>query len=126
MDNGSSAGVAAALGIPLILCILAIVVFEVVACWRIFVKAGQPGWATLIPIYNFYVILKIAGRPGWWLLLMIIPLVNVVIAIITWIDVAKAFGKGAGFGWGLALLGGIFIPILGFGGAEYRAAGAQA
>jgi hypothetical protein len=125
MQNGAS-GMVAALGIPLVLSMIAIVVLEIAAMWRMFVKAGRPGWATLIPIYNFFVILKIAGRPGWWLLLLIVPFVNIVVAIITWIDIARAFGKGTGFGWGLALLGGIFVPILGFGDAQYRPATAQA
>ena len=84
---------------------LAIVVAVIAGVWKTFAKAGQPGWAAIIPIYNVYILLKIANRPWWWLLLMLIPLVNLVIAIIVAIDVAKAFGKGAGFGIGLALLG---------------------
>jgi hypothetical protein len=98
---------------------LAIVVAVIAGVWKTFAKAGQPGWAAIIPIYNVYILLKIANRPWWWLLLMLIPLVNLVIAIIVAIDVAKAFGKGAGFGIGLALLGFIFYPILGFGSATY-------
>ncbi|HRI81862.1 MAG TPA: DUF5684 domain-containing protein [Opitutaceae bacterium] len=98
---------------------LAIVVAVIAGVWKTFAKAGQPGWAAIIPIYNVYILLKIANRPWWWLLLMLIPLVNLVIAIIVAIDVAKAFGKGAGFGIGLALLGLIFYPILGFGSATY-------
>ena len=73
------------------------------AGWKVFTKAGQPGWAILIPFYNTYVLLKIVGRPGWWLVLMFIPLVNIVIAIIVAIDLAKSFGKSL---YGLsALLG---------------------
>jgi hypothetical protein len=81
--------------------------------WKVFAKAGHPGWAAIIPIYNMYVWCKIVGRPGWWVILMLIPLVNIVVAIIVCIDMAKSFGKGAGFGIGLALLGIIFLPILG-------------
>jgi hypothetical protein len=88
--------------------------------WKVFSKAGQPGWASLIPIYNAYVLCKVAGRPGWWILLMLIPIVNIVIFILVAIDVAKAFGKGAGFGIGLLLLPIIFYPILGFGSAQYQ------
>ncbi|MBP6507419.1 MAG: hypothetical protein KA257_07620 [Opitutaceae bacterium] len=99
---------------------LAIIVLVIAGVWKTFVKAGQPGWAAIIPIYNAYILLKIAGRPGWWLILLLIPLVNIVIAIIAAIDVAKAFGKGTGFGLGLALLGFIFYPILGFGDATYH------
>ncbi|MBL9215108.1 MAG: hypothetical protein JNG83_06495 [Opitutaceae bacterium] len=103
---------------------IAVIIFFVAAIWKVFVKAGQPGWAAIIPIYNIYILLKIAGRPGWWLLLLLIPLVNLVVSIMVGIDVAKAFGKGAGFGVGLALLGFIFYPILGFGSATYLGAGA--
>jgi hypothetical protein len=99
---------------------LAFAVFIIAALWKVFVKAGRPGWAAIIPVYNSYVLIKIAHRPGWWLLLFIIPLVNLVFLIILAIDVAKAFGKGAGFGCGLAFLGFIFYPILGFGSATYR------
>ena len=92
--------------------------------WKVFTKAGQPGWATMIPIYNVYVLLKIAGRSGWWLLLMFIPFVNFIIIIRSCIAMAEKFGKGAGFGLGLAFLGFIFFPILGFGSARYQGAGA--
>jgi hypothetical protein len=102
------------------LCYFALIVFVIASIWKVFAKAGQPGWASLIPFYNFYVMLQIAGKPGWWLLLLFIPLVNVIIAIIVAIEIAKAFGKGAGFGLGLAFLGFIFYPILGFGSATYQ------
>jgi hypothetical protein len=92
----------------------------IVAMWKIFTKAGQPGWACLIPFYNIYVLCKIVGRPGWWLILMLIPFVNVIIGIILCIDLAKSFGKGVGFGLGLIFLSFIFYPILGFGSAQYQ------
>src|SRR6266852_5572848 len=98
---------------------LAIAVIIIAGAWKVFAKAGKPGWAVLIPIYNVVVMLKIVGRPLWWLVLMLIPAVNLVIGIIVCIDMAKSFGKGAGFGVGLALLGPIFYPILGFGDARY-------
>ncbi|MGC2626644.1 MAG: DUF5684 domain-containing protein, partial [Candidatus Udaeobacter sp.] len=88
------------------------------AWWKIFTKAGQPGWACIIPIYNLYIWCKIVGRPWWWLLLMLIPFVNFIIAIILLIDLAKSFGKGVGFGIGLLLLPFIFFTILGFGSAQ--------
>ena len=99
---------------------LLIALLLIVAMWKVFTKAGQPGWASIIPIYNLYVWCKIVGRPGWWIILLFIPLVNFIIAIILSIDLAKSFGKGAGFGIGLALLGIIFVPILGFGSAQYQ------
>jgi hypothetical protein len=111
--------------VPLVLCYLAVVIFEIVAFWKVYTKAGQPGWAVLIPIYNYYVFLKIAGKPGWWLLLMLIPLVNLIIAIIVVLEVAKAFGKGTGFGLGMIFLGPIFYPILGYGSATYQGAVAK-
>ncbi len=94
----------------------------IIAMWKVFTKAGQPGWAAIIPIFNLYVLCKVAGRPGWWLILMLIPFVNLIIYIIVCIDVAKNFGKGAGFGIGLTFLGFIFFPILGFGSATYQGA----
>jgi Family of unknown function (DUF5684) len=97
-----------------------VVLFMLVAMWKVFTKAGQPGWAILIPIYNLYVMCKIAGRPGWWLILYFIPVVNLIIIIIICLDIAKNFGKGAGFGIGLLLLPIIFYPILGFGSATYQ------
>lgn len=108
----------------LIIVWLAIAVLMIAAMWKVFTKAGQPGWASIIPIYNLYVMCKIAGRPGWWVILMLIPLVNFIILIIVFIDIAKAFGKGVGFGLGLVFLGIIFFPILGFGSAQYQSTGA--
>src|SRR6476620_10999988 len=93
---------------------------QIVAMWKVFTKAGEPDWASIIPIYNIYIWCKIVGRPWWWILLMLIPLVNFIICIILCIDLAKSFGKGVGFGLGLALLGIIFFPILGFGSAQYQ------
>jgi len=99
---------------------LLVALLMIVALWKIFTKAGQPGWASLIPIYNIYIWCKIVGRPGWWVILMLIPFVNFIIAIILCIDLAKSFGNGVGFGVGLAFLGIIFFPILGFGSAQYQ------
>jgi len=99
---------------------LLVAVLLIVALWKIFTKAGQPGWASLIPIYNIYIWCKIVGRPGWWVILMLIPFVNFIIAIILCIDLAKSFGHVVGFGVGLAFLGIIFFPILGFGSAQYQ------
>jgi Family of unknown function (DUF5684) len=98
---------------------LAVVIFYIAAGWKVFVKAGEPGWGILVPIYNLYLICKIAGRPEWWLILFFIPLINIVIGLIIAMDLAKAFSKSSGFGIGLWLLGIIFVPILGFGSAQY-------
>lgn len=99
---------------------LVFVAILLVAMWKIFVKAGKPGWAAIVPIYNGIVLLEIVGRPIWWIVLMLIPFVNIVIGIILAIDLAKSFGKSGGFAAGLILLSFIFYPILGFGSATYK------
>ncbi len=76
---------------------LLIALLVIVAMWKVFTKAGQPGWATIIPIYNLYIWCKIVGRPWWWILLMLIPFVNFIILIILNIDLAKSFGAGESF-----------------------------
>ena len=103
-----------------VLLYLGIIILTIAGLWKTFEKAGHPGWAAIIPIYNIYIMCKIADKPGWWLVLFLIPFVNIIIAIILYIALAEKFGKGAGFGIGLALLGFIFFPILGFGDAEYQ------
>ena len=102
------------------ICWFVFAILMIAALWKVFTKAGQPGWASIIPILNTYFLCKIAGRPGWWVILMLIPFVNFIIWIILCIDVAKSFGKGVGFGIGLLLLPIIFFPILGFGSAQYQ------
>jgi len=99
---------------------LAFIIFLIASGWKVFEKAGQPGWAVIVPIYNYLTILKIVGKPWWWLLLLFIPGVNLVISI--WVTnlISKSFGKGNGFTVGLLLLSFIFWPILGFGDAEYE------
>lgn len=88
--------------------------------WKAFEKAGKPGWGAIIPIYNLILMLEIAGKPLWWIILYLIPIVNIVIGILVSIEIAQKFGKDSGFGIGLALLGFIFWPILGFGDATYQ------
>lgn len=99
---------------------LALGVLVIVSLWKVFTKAGKPGWAAIVPFYNIWVLLEVAGRPGWWLILYFIPLVNIVIAIIVALDVAKAFGKSGAFGFfGLFLFGFVGYPMLAFGNAKY-------
>src|SRR5687767_1108037 len=88
-SNGGSGLVALAFG----LLVIAFVAFIIVGAWRLYEKAGHPGWSALIPIYSYYILLKIAGRPGWWLLLVFVPFVNIVVQVIVAVDVAKAFGR---------------------------------
>ena len=93
----------------------------IVAIWKVFMKARQPGWAAIIPIYNIIVFLKVANRPWWWLLLMLIPIVNIVILIIVSIDMGKSFGKGGAWSFFLLLVLSIIgYLILAFGKSEYK------
>lgn len=99
---------------------LALILLVVAGLWKVFTKAGQPGWAAIIPIVNLYFLLKINGRPWWWLLLLLIPIVSVVVSIIMWVELARSFGRGVLFALGLIFLPIIFIPVLGFGESEYQ------
>ena len=102
-------------------------VVGIIVMWKVFTKAGQPGWASIIPIYNLYVLTQIGGRPGWWTILLLIPGVNVIVFAILSIDIAKSFGKDAVFGVvGLWLFSIIGFAILAFGGAQYRGPAALA
>jgi uncharacterized membrane protein YhaH (DUF805 family) len=116
-QSGADAGPA---GTIIMVVYLALLVLIFAAMWRTFSKAGQPGWAAIIPIYNVIVLLRIVGRPWWWLLLMFIPIVSLIILIIVYNDLSKAFGHGVGFTLGLIFLPFIFLPILGFGGSQYQ------
>ena len=103
----------------LAICGLAIVVFVIAGLWKVYEKAGQPGWACIVPIYNIIILLRIVGKPWWWLLLMCIPYVGLVWSIWTYNMLSKSFGKDEGFTVGLVLLSPVFFPILGFGDARY-------
>ena len=100
-----------------------IYVLLIIAMWKIFTKAGKPGWASIVPIYNVIVIFQIIGLNPWLLLLYLIPVVNFVVAIVFSImqasRLSKAFGKGTGFALGLFFLNPIFLLMLGFGDSKY-------
>jgi len=124
-------GAAAAVGIMALLAammvpLLILMAIYIISMWKIFTKAGQPGWAAIVPIYNIIVQLNVQGRPTWWIIWWLIPFVNYVgifvMAIITGLDLAKRFGKGGGFAAGLILLAPIFLLILAFGSAQYQGA----
>jgi len=101
---------------------LVIAVIVIAGMWKVFAKAGEPGWAAIIPIYNIYIICKITAKPIWWLILLVVcPPVGFVILILLTVALAKSFGKGVGFAIGLILLPFVFYPILGFGDATYTA-----
>ncbi len=99
---------------------IALAIFEIAAMWKVFTKAGQPGWAAIIPIYNIYIMTKVGGKPGYWTLLCLIPGVNIIFGIWLYNMISKSFGHDEGFTVGLVLLGIIFWPILGFGSSKYR------
>ncbi len=108
----------AAMGIIFILVfvlfILAIIILQIAGIWKTFEKAGKPGWAAIIPIYNYIVMAEISGKPSWWGVLLLIPIVNIVFAIWLINVLVKSFGKDEGFTVGLILLPFVFWPILGF------------
>ena len=99
---------------------LALAVLGIVAMWKIFEKAGEPGWAAIIPFYNLYVLFKITWGNGWKFLFLLIPIANIVFAIITMVKLAKAFGKSGGFAVGLIFLSVIFYCILAFDNSQYQ------
>lgn len=117
-SSASSGALAAFLGAYFIF-ILIISIAAIAGMWKTFEKAGKPGWAAIIPIYNLIILLEIVGKPMIWILWLIIPCVNIVFSI--WLQnlVSKSFGKSEGFTVGLILLPVIFWPILGFGDAKY-------
>lgn len=115
------------LAISYLIIVIPIALLFVVTGWRIFSKAGQPGWAILIPFYNLYIFSQVIKRPGWWILLYFASVIPVIgglgvfcVLVLDYLRLAKIFGKSAGFGVGIILLGFIFLPILAFGDAAYE------
>lgn len=109
--------------VMLVLALIFLVIFAVliVSMWRIFTKAGKPGWAALVPIYNTYILYQIIGRPAWWILLLFVPVVNTIVGILVAIDLARAFGKSTTFGVvGLLIFPLIGYPMLAFGSSVYN------
>jgi hypothetical protein len=98
---------------------LAVIGLLVASNWKIYVKAGKPGWAAIVPIYNLIVLLEIIRKPMIWILYMFIPIVNIIFLFKAYIELAKVFGKDSAWGIGMALLPYIFLPMLAFGDAVY-------
>jgi len=143
--TGQQAEMAQTMGMGVLLFLLALIAFYLVTLWRIFTKAGQPGWAVLIPIYSAIVYFKIIGRSAAWLLVYILcgvlygvgvgmtlggsPMGGLllflglagllVISIMDTNRLSKSFGQGAGFTVGLLLLNIVFYPLLAFGDYKY-------
>ncbi|MBN1427632.1 MAG: signal peptidase I [Anaerolineae bacterium] len=99
--------------------ILALVVLLLAAFWKLFTKADQPGWASLIPIYNVVILLKMIGRPAWYVIFVVIPGLNIYLAVLLVFGLARSFGKGPLFAIGLIFLAPILLPVLAFGKSEY-------
>ena len=114
----------------LIILYIAIYIVFALGVYGTYKKAGpngDPAWAAFVPIYNFIIMLKVAGRPLWWGWFLLLPLVPflgslalLVISIIVLNDVSKSFGHGGGFTVGLVLLSVIFWYILWLGKSQYR------
>lgn len=110
----------APLAVSFVLLSAIIGIITIIGTWKVYTKAGKPGWTSIIPIYNMVVLLEIVGRPLWWVILGFIPVVNIVVGVIVLNDLSKAFGKDVGFTIGLLFLPFVFYPILGFGKAQYK------
>lgn len=98
----------------------AVIALMIFSMWKVYAKAGKPGWAAIVPIYNIIVLLEIIGQPTWWFVMLLIPFVNIYFMFKIGIQLAQSFGKTTGFGIGLIFLSFIFFPMLGFGDAKYR------
>ena len=122
----TATGIAAGAVLLLTLIYLAVVVLVIASMWKVFTKAGKPGWAAIVPIYNTIVLLEIVGKPTWWIILLLIPFVNIIVLLIVINELSKSFGRGVGTTLGLIFLGFIFWPILAFGSAQYQGGGAAA
>jgi hypothetical protein len=123
MDSGDGGGAMAALfGLCCQgLLLLIFVVPSIAGLWKLFEKAGKPGWAAIVPIYNYVVMLELTGKPIWWIaIILLVPCVNIVFAVMLFMALAKSFGKSEGYGIGMAFLPFIFLPLLGFSDARYQ------
>ena len=121
MDNGDIGGIVGIFGGAFAVIVYVVVaVLMIASMWKIYTKAGKPGWAALIPIYNIIVLLEVTRQPLWMIILLFIPVANIVVYIIIAIELSKNFGKSGGFAAGLILLSIIFYPMLAFGSAKYQ------
>lgn len=118
MDPAVAGAMAGAMMIYYII-LLAVSIISIIGMWKMFAKAGKPGWAAIVPFYNMYCLFEIGWGNGWMFLLMFVPCVGIVFQIILFFKLASAFGRGVGFGFGLLFLTPIFYMILGFGEADY-------
>lgn len=102
---------------------LIFIILTVVSLWKVFKKAGKPGWAAIIPIYSTWVLFEIVGYPGWWSVLSIVPIINIfpaVVSLIAYFKLGKLFGKSDVFSVLLVIFSFICLPILAFGNASFQ------
>lgn len=118
-SNEAAAGMAAGVGIFGMLFYFLIIAVVIAGMWKVFVKAGKPGWAAIVPIYNIIVLLEIIGKPLWWIVLYFVPCANIVVAILVAIELAKRFGKDTVYGILIFILPMVMFPVLGFSDAKY-------
>ena len=112
--------------VPIVLSSLVGYLIGAFALFGIFKKAGEPTWQAFVPIWNTIVLLKVAGKPLWWIVLLIIPIVNIVVLVLLYQGLSTAFGHGTGFTVGLFFLPIIFLYVLGYDSNAYRGANVAA
>lgn len=124
-DYNASAGALAGFGVGYLIFMLILCAFIIVCMWKVFVKAGKPGWAAIVPIYNAWVLFEIGGEEGWKVLLSLIPVVGSIIVLIftikAYLEIARRFGKSTGFGILMIFFAPIMFAILAFSDAQYNA-----
>lgn len=112
--TAATSGLLAGFGAYMIV-VYAVAILTIVSMWKIFKKAGQPGWAAIIPVYNIIVLLNIVELPIWYIALFFIPFANIYALFKIYIELAHKFGKSTGFGVLTVFFSAICLPILAFG-----------
>ena len=136
VDTGALALLGGFFIVFMLIC-LAVAVVSIIGMWKMFTKAGEEGWKSIIPIYNMVTLCKIVGVSPWWILIVFvagllnfIPIIGALVnlaasiyfSILLCVSTANSFGKDTGFAVGLFFLSPIFYCILGFGSAKYEGA----
>lgn len=94
-------------------------IITLVSMWKIFDKAGEGGWKSIVPLYNVYTLFKIGYGEGWKALLLLIPIVNIYFGVMCYVKLAKSFGMSGWFGIAMIIVPFVFMPMLAFGAAQY-------
>jgi hypothetical protein len=120
LANSAAMGLMAGIGLGIFFMLFAIGIFFIVCYWKIFTKAGQPGWAIFVPFYSLFVFLRIINKPWWYFFLFMIPIYGwFILPIICVHRLSLSFGKSAGFTLGLIFISIVFVPILAFDNSTY-------